>query len=168
MWHHRCCAKIGDELTLSLAKNSHNWRLVYTSLPKNRTFRSPFTLPVSPFLNGHHGGAEICNEFTLSVAQKISPSLFRLSQMARAARRVIGNPRQMIKSCPVLYCSSHRKMNQINTKNYWKKKERLCVRWLRGDKFYLRKSTDHKAKISPLNWTNAFLICAMRSEDFLR
>ena len=37
-----------------------------------------------------------------------------------------------------------------------------------GDKPYLRKSTDRKAQISPLNWTNAFLICALRSVDFLR
>ena len=38
----------------------------------------------------------------------------------------------------------------------------------RGDKPYLRKSTDRKAQISPLDWTNAFLICALRSVDFLR
>ena len=38
----------------------------------------------------------------------------------------------------------------------------------RGDKPYLRKSTDRKAQISPLNWANAFLICALRSVDFLR
>ena len=38
----------------------------------------------------------------------------------------------------------------------------------RGDKPYLRKSTDRKAQISPLNWTNDFLICALRSVDFLR
>ena len=31
------------------------------------------TLPVSPFLNGHHCGAEIRNEFTLSVAKKFHP-----------------------------------------------------------------------------------------------
>ena len=30
----------------------------------------------------------------------------------------------------------------------------------RGDKPYLRKSTDRKAQISPLSWTNAFPICA--------
>ena len=38
----------------------------------------------------------------------------------------------------------------------------------RGDKPYLRKSTDRKAQISSLNWTNAFLICALQSVDFLR
>ena len=97
---------IGDELTLSLAKNSH-------------LFDSPFTLPVSPgpSRRGHHGGAEIRNEFTLSIATHTfhcqnffrPQALFPLFQMARAVRRVIENPRQMIKSCPVLFCSSHRK-----------------------------------------------------------
>ena len=228
-WRHHCRAKIGDEFTLSLAKNSHNWRWAYTfPCQKFALFVSPFTLPVSPFtersplwrwnsqwvhafhcqnffrplcspsfkwheprdewsktqdkwsnpaqsyyrkrgsasyivrevllvrereryrerererereIDGsdvtivalklamnlhfplpkirtfrfslhtsrHHGGAEIRNEFTLSIAKIFSPSLFPLFQMARAARRVIENPRQMIKFCPVPFCSSHRK-----------------------------------------------------------
>ena len=37
----------------------------------------------------------------------------------------------------------------------------------RADKPYMRKSTDRKAQISLLSWTNAFLICALRSADFL-
>ena len=37
-----------------------------------------------------------------------------------------------------------------------------------GDKHHLRKSSDRKAQISPASGTNAFLICAFRSEDFLR
>ena len=37
-----------------------------------------------------------------------------------------------------------------------------------GDKHHLRKSADRKAQISPLSGTNAFLICAFRSADFLR
>ena len=194
-WRHHCRAKIGDEFTLSLAKNSHNWRWVYTfPCQKFALFVSAFTLPVSPFtersplllllllwyiLRGlssskgligglssivqdkkdnrkerktnrkkkikkkekkkklewrpkeekskqtrrrkerctsselkvkDHCGAEVRNEFTLSIAKKFF-ALFvpSLSKMARAARRVIENPRQMIKSCPVLYCSSQRK-----------------------------------------------------------
>ena len=87
---------IGDELTLSLAKNSH-----FSFLPSH--------FPSLPSRRGHHCGAEIRNEFTLSIAKKFSPSLFPLFQMARAERRVIENPIQMIKSCPVLFCSSHRK-----------------------------------------------------------
>ena len=37
-----------------------------------------------------------------------------------------------------------------------------------GDKHHLRKSADQKAQISPVSGTNAFLICAFRSADFLR
>ena len=82
---------IGDELTLSLAKNSH-----FSFLPSH--------FPSLPSRRGNHGGAEIRNEFTLSIAKFFSPSGFvPLFQMARAARRVIENPRQMIKSCPVLF-----------------------------------------------------------------
>ena len=47
---------IGDELTLSLAKNSH-----FSFLPSH--FLS------LPSRRGHHGGAEIRNEFTLSIAK---------------------------------------------------------------------------------------------------
>ena len=49
-WRHHCRAKIADEFTLSLAKNSHNWRWAYTfPCQKFALFVSPFTLPVSPF-----------------------------------------------------------------------------------------------------------------------
>ena len=102
--------KIRDELTLFLAKNSH-----FSFLPSH--------FPSLPSRRGHHGGAEIRNEFTLSIAKNFfalglcSP----LFQMARAARRVIENPRQKIKSYPVLYfVLPIEKLNQINTKNYWK------------------------------------------------
>ena len=37
-----------------------------------------------------------------------------------------------------------------------------------GDKHHLRKSSDRKAQINPVSRTNAFLICAFRSEEFLR
>ena len=64
-WRHHCRAKIGDEFTLSLAKNSHNWLWAYTfPCKKFALFVSPFTLPVSPFTErprGHHCGAEIRN-----------------------------------------------------------------------------------------------------------
>ena len=87
---------IGDELTLSLAKN--------------RTFR--FSLHTSRF--SLHGEVTIVAlKFAMishfPLPKMFSPSLFPLFQMARAARRVIENLRQMIKSCPVLFCSSHRK-----------------------------------------------------------
>ena len=51
---------MGDDFTLSLAKNSH-----FSFLPLH--------FPVSPFLDGHHCGSEIRNEFTLSAAIKFRP-----------------------------------------------------------------------------------------------
>ena len=48
---------IGDEFTLSLAKNSH-----FSFLPSH--------FPSLPSRRGHHCGAEIPNEFTLSIAKK--------------------------------------------------------------------------------------------------
>ena len=47
---------IGDELTLSLAKNSH-----FSFLPSH--------FPSLPSRRGHHCGAEIRNEFTLSITK---------------------------------------------------------------------------------------------------
>ena len=82
-------------------------------LPKIALFVSPFTLPVSPLWRWN-------SRFTLSVAKKFALFVPTLSWMARAARRVIENPRQMIKFCPVLLFFPIEKMNQINTKNYWK------------------------------------------------
>ena len=67
-------------------------------LPKIALFVSPFTLPVSPLWRWN-------SQFTLYVAKKFAPlcsDSLSLSWMARAARRVIENPRQMIKFCPVL------------------------------------------------------------------
>ena len=55
----------------------------------------------------------------------------------------------------------------INTKSYWKQKKRLCVRLRSGDKHHPKKSADRKAQISPVSEMNAFLICALRSADFL-
>ena len=56
-----------------LPKNC-TWRWIYT-FPCQifALFVSSFTLPISPFLNGHRCGAEIRNEFSLSVAKKIRP-----------------------------------------------------------------------------------------------
>ena len=80
---------LGDELTLSLAKNSH-----FSFLPSRRC---------------HHCDAEIRNEFTLSIAKKnfalFVPPLSKGTSRATSDRK----PMQMIKSCPVLFCSSHRK-----------------------------------------------------------
>ena len=85
-WRHHCRAKIGDEFTLSLAKNSHKWRRIYTfPCQKFALFVSPFTLSVSPFLNGHHCGAEFCNEFTLPLPKNFSLLVRNLSNGASRA-----------------------------------------------------------------------------------
>ena len=83
---------IGDELTLSLAKNSHFSFLPshFPSLPFAE--RSPWWRWNSQWVHTFH-----CQKFFRPQA------LFPLFQMARAARRVIENPRQKIKSCPVLF-----------------------------------------------------------------
>ena len=90
-------------------------------LPKMRNFVSHFTLPGSaPFLNGHHCGAEIRNEVTLSDAKTIRPlcsdSLWNGTSRATSDRKPKTND-QILPSPNVLPIE---KMNQINTKNYWK------------------------------------------------
>ena len=68
-------------IVLKLAMSLHfplpkirTWRWVYTfPCQKFALLVSPFTLPISPFLNGHHCGAEIHIEFSLSVAKKFRP-----------------------------------------------------------------------------------------------
>ena len=71
--------------------------------------------------------------------------------MARATRRVIENLRQMIKSYPVLFCSSHRKNESYEYQKVLEIEKEFVREVARGDKPYLRKSTDRKAQISPLN-----------------
>ena len=104
----------GSDVTivaLKLAMNSHfplpkirNWRWAYTfPCQKFALFVSPFTLPVSPFTERFTIVAlKIAMSSHFLLPKFFSPSLFPLFKMARAARRVIENPRQMIKSYPVL------------------------------------------------------------------
>ena len=80
-------------------------------LPKIRTFR--FSLHTSR-LSLHGEVTMVALKFAMSshfplpkIFRPEAQALFPLFQMAPAARRVIENPRQMIKSCPVLFCSSH-------------------------------------------------------------
>ena len=106
-------------------------------------FVSPFTLPISPFLNGHHCGAEICNEFSLSVAKKIR---LLCSDSLNSSGAIV---------LPI------DKMDQINNKNYWN------VRLRSEDKHHPRKSADRKAQIRKAFVSLTILICALRSADFL-
>ena len=114
-------ATIGDEFTLSHAKNSHKCCEFTLSLAKNAHFSFlPSHFWLSSFLNGHHGGTEIRNEFTLSVAKKIRPhcsdSLLNGTSRTTSDRKPKTND-QILPSPIVLPIE---KMNQINTKNYWK------------------------------------------------
>ena len=69
-WRHQCRAKVGDEFTLSLAKNSHNWRWAYItlSLAKNSHLRSSL----------HTSRLSLHGEVTI-VALKFAMSSFTLS-----------------------------------------------------------------------------------------
>ena len=140
-------------------------------LPKIRTFR--FSLHTSR-LSLHGEVTILALKFAMSshfpLPKILSPSLFPLFQMARAARRVIENPRQMIKSCPVLFCSSHRK----NESNYYQKLleiEKEIVREVAlGDKPYMRKSTDRKAQIRKAFFQRTdlcFAICRFSQVRFI-
>ena len=100
---------IGDELTLSLAKNSH-----FSFLPSH--------FPSLPSRRGHHGGAEIRNEFTLSIAKNFfalrlcSPS-FKWHEPRDEWSKTQDKWSNLAQSYFVLPIE---KLNQINTKNYWK------------------------------------------------
>ena len=102
---------IGDELTLSLAKNSHFSFLL-----------SHF--PSLPWRRGHHdtGGAEIRNEFTLSIAKYVfalrlcSPS-FKWHEPRDEWSKTQDKWSNLAQSHFVLPIEI---LNQINTKNYWK------------------------------------------------
>ena len=97
---------IGDELTLSLAKNSH-----FSFLPSH--------FP-------HHCGAEIRNEFTLSIAKNFFalfvPPLSNGTSRATNDRKPKTNETEDKWSNPArsYFALPIEKMNQINTKNYWK------------------------------------------------
>ena len=80
---------IGDEFTLSLAKNSH-----FSFLPSH--------FPSLPSRRGHHCGAEIRNEFTLSVANEFTLSVAK--SRATSDRKPKRNDR--ILPSPILFLPS--------------------------------------------------------------
>ena len=108
-WRHHCRAKIGDEHTFTCQKFAQLAMSLHFPLPKIRTFR--FSLHTSR-LSLHGEVTIVALKFAMSSHFPL-PKFFRplcspsFKLVARAARRVIENPRQMIKSCPVLFCSSH-------------------------------------------------------------
>ena len=121
-WRHHCRAKIGDEYTLSLAKNSHNWRLAYTfPCRKFALFVSPFTLPVSPFTERSpwwRWNSQWVHTFHCQIM--FSPSGF-VPPLSNGTSRATGDRKpktnDQILPSPILFFPSK---NWINTKNYWK------------------------------------------------
>ena len=113
-WRHHCRAKIGDEFTLSLAKNSHELTL---SLAKNSHFSFlPSHFPSVPLRRGYRCGAENRNEFTLSIAEIFFRPLCSLCSFKWHEPRDDWSKTQDKWSNPahVLFCSSHRK-NESNS-----------------------------------------------------
>ena len=121
-WCHHCRAKIGDEFTLSLAKNSHNWRWAYTfPCQKFALFVSPFTLPVSPFTERSllwRWNSQWVHTFHCQIFFRplCSPSIkwHEPRDEWSKTQDKWSNPAQSYFVLPI------EKMNQINTKNYWK------------------------------------------------
>ena len=113
-WRHHCRAKIGDEFTLSLCQKFAQLAMsLHFPLPKTRTFRfSLHTSRLSPHGEVPNCGAEIRNEFTLSLAKNVF-ALF-VPTISNGARRATSERKlQTSDQIPVLYCSSHRK-NESN------------------------------------------------------
>ena len=121
-WRHHCRAKIGDEFTLSLAKNSHNWWWAYTFLcQKFALFVSPFTLSVSPFTERSplwRWNSQWVHTFNCQIFFRplCSPSFKWLEPRDEWSKTQDkwSNPARSYFVLPI------EKMNQINTKNYWK------------------------------------------------
>ena len=121
-WRHHCRAKIGDEFTLSHAKNSLNWRWAYTFPCQSfALFVSPFTLPVSPCTersplwrwNSQRVHTFHCQK---NFRPLCSPS-FKWHEPRDEWSKTQDKWSNPAKSNFVLPIE---KLNQINTKNYWK------------------------------------------------
>ena len=115
---------VAPKLAMSLHFPLPNIRTIAMSshfpMPKIRFFRFSLHTSRLSFLNGHHFGAELRNEFTLFVAKTFRPLVPTLSNGASCAtsdRKP--NTNDQILPGPILFFP-WKKMNQINTKNYWK------------------------------------------------
>ena len=142
-------------------------------LPKFALFVSPFTLPVSPFAerspwwrwNWQWVDTFHCQNFFRPQA------LFPVFQMARGARRVIENPRQMIKSCPVLFSSHRKKWIKLIPKTIGNRK-RDCAWGGSGwytlsEKIYGSQSTNQEGVRSVQRTDLCFAICRFSQVRFI-
>ena len=77
-------------------------------------------------------------------------------------------PKETIEFSAALSFFSSKKWIKLIPKTIGNRKKRLCVRLRSGDKHHLKKSSDRKAQIRKASVPLTGLICAFRSEDFLR
>ena len=149
----------GSDVTVFALKLAMN---LHFPLPKIRTFR--FSRHTSR-LSIHGEVTMVALKFAMSshfpLPKFFSPSLFPLFQMARAAQRVIENPRHRSNFAQSYFVLPIEKLNQINTKNYWKKKKRLCVRWLgvinlTWENLQIAKHKSGRRSFSSADW---FVLC---------
>ena len=127
---------IGDELTLSLAKNSH-----FSILPSH--------FPSLPSRRGHHGGAEIRNEFTLKLsiaktffALRLSSPSFKWHEPRDAWSKTQDKWSNLAQS---YFALPIEKLNQINIIGSAEALPILCVRyywWERERKRYREREID--------------------------
>ena len=140
-------------------------------LPKIRTSCSflPSHFPSLPSRRGHHGGAEIRNEFTLSIAKIFFALRLCSPSFKWHEPRDEWSKAQNKWSNPALsYFSSHRKTESNQYQKLLEIEKEIVREVARSDKPYLRKSTDRKAQIRKALVQFSGLICALRSVDFLR
>ena len=114
--------KLTINLHVPFVKNSHNWRWVYTfPCQKLGLFVSPFTLPVSPFTersplwrwNSQWVHTFRCQKFFRPLCSHSFKWLEPRDEWSKTQDKW-SNPALSYIVLPI------EKMNQINTKNYWK------------------------------------------------
>ena len=161
-WRHHCRAKIGDEFTLPLAKNSHfsflpshfsslpSWMVTIVELKFAMKFHFPLPKNVALF-NGSD---------SLS-----SRSLFCFCHMAWQG---IESPKQTIEFPAAPSFSSSKKWIKLIPKTIGNRKRDCASGCARGDKHHLRKSADRKAQIRKVFFPLTGLVYAFRSPEFLR
>ena len=150
---------IGDEFTLSLAKNSH-----FPFLPLH--------FPSLPSRRGHHCGAEIHNEFTLSIAKKFFalfvPPLSNGTSHATSDRKPKTN--DQILPSPILFFPT-KKWIKLIPKTIGNRK-RDCAwggsGWLTlPEKIYRSQSTNQEGVRSVQRTDLCFAICRFSQVRFI-
>ena len=151
---------IGDELTLSLAKNSH-----FSFLPSH--------FPSLPSRRGHHCGAEIRNEFTLSIANifiaLFVPPLSNGTSRATSDRKPKTN--DQFPPSPILFFPSKKWIKLIPQKLLELEKEivrEVARGWLTlPEKIYRLQSTNQSVELNERLPDLCFAICRFSQVRFI-